>query len=67
MHTEEAFGARLVDLLSFNSVRVSILPIEKSAFGRFYQQPIRIFTVGEQVRIEALVGKLRSQKATRSR
>src|ERR1700732_5180953 len=55
---QKMLWAEMVDLLPFDSTRISILPIKEPTLCGFDQHLIRSLTVGKRVRIELFVSDL---------
>src|ERR1700758_3698151 len=63
--TQKMFWAEVVDLLPFDSTRISILPIKEAAFSGFDQHLIRSLAVGKCVCIELFIGEPRGKQCAR--
>ena len=64
---QKMLWAEMVDLLPFDSTRISILPIKETTFCGFDQHLIRSLTVGKCVCVKLLIGEPREKQCARLR
>src|ERR1700688_272680 len=64
---QKMFGAEMVELLPFDSTRISILPIKEATFRGFDQHLIRSLTVGKCVCVNLFIGEPRGEQCARLR